>query len=92
MWKTLHVEALKKAYRHPNRYSNKRAACQASAHASGVSGGSARSGGIPRFDVPAQAALRRDVLDVAQGKPHLAGRNAGAEGLVRGASPDPCQD
>lgn len=92
--------ALKKAYRYPNRYSNKQAACQASAHASGVSAlarargmsGSVGTGGVAGFDVPAQAALRRDVLDIAQGKPHLAGRNAGAEGLVRGASPDSCQD
>ena len=74
--------ALKKAYRHPNRYSNKRAACQASA----------RSGGVAGFDVPAKAAFLRDVLDVAHGKPHLAGRNAGTEGLVRGASPYSCQD
>ena len=92
MWKTLHGEnALKKAYRYPNRYSNKQAACQASAHASGVSA-SVRSGGVAGFDVPAKAAFRRDVLDVAHGKPHLAGRNAGTEGLVRGASADPCQD
>jgi hypothetical protein len=53
---------------------------------------SAGPGGVTGFDVPAQAALRRDVLDVAQGKPHLAGRNAGAEGLVRGAASNPCQD
>ena len=85
------LNALKKAYRYPNRYSNKRAACQASAHASGGSA-SVGSSGVAGFDVPAQAALRRHVLDVAQGKPHLAGRNAGAEGLVRGASPDSCQD
>jgi hypothetical protein len=58
------------------------AACQASAG----------SGRVAGFNVPAQAALRRDVLDVAQRKPHLAGRNAGAESLVRCASPDPSQD
>jgi len=62
------------------------ASAQASAQAS------AGPGGVTGFDVPAQAALRRDVLDVAQGKPHLAGRNAGAEGLVRGAASNPCQD
>ena len=91
MWITLCGNAVKKAYPYPNRYSNKRAACQASAHVGGVSA-SVGPGGVAGFDVPAQAALRRNVLDVAQGKPHLAGRNAGAEGLVRGASPDSCQD
>jgi hypothetical protein len=67
----------------------------ASRGAAGVSAtaqASAGPGVVAGFDVPAQAAFRRNVLDVAQGQPHLAGRNAGAEGLVRGAASDPCQD
>jgi len=52
----------------------------------------AGSGGVAGFDVPAETAFRRDVLDVAHGKPDLAGRDAGTEGLVRRASAGPCQD
>ena len=64
----------------------------ASARRRGRQQASAGPGGVAGFDVAAQAAFRRNVLDVAQGKPHLARRNAGAEGLVRGAASDPSQD
>src|SRR4051794_20079458 len=53
---------------------------------------SAGSGVVAGFDVPAEAALRRDVLDVAEGEPDLPGRNTGAEGLVSGTAAHPCQD
>ena len=49
-------------------------------------------GVVAGLDIPAEAAFLRHVLDVAHGQPDLAGRDAGAEGLFRGASPDPCQD
>ena len=103
MWITVHVEkqcietVLKKAYPHPNRYSNKGAACQPRLWVRRVGRQRGRlvlagSRAVAGFEVPAEAALRRNVLDVAQGKPNLAGRDAGAKGLVSRASADPGQD
>ena len=44
------------------------------------------------FDVASQAPLRRHILDVADGQPHLSGAQSGREGLVGGASAHPSQD
>lgn len=44
------------------------------------------------FDVAAQAPLRRHILDVADGEPHLSGARSGREGLVGGAPTGPGQD
>jgi hypothetical protein len=45
-----------------------------------------------RFDIPAQAALGRYILDVAQRQPDLPGRYPGPECLVRGSAADSRED
>ena len=45
-----------------------------------------------RFGIPAQAALGRYVLDVAQRQPDLPRRYPGAERLVRGSAADSGED
>ncbi|MDQ0821891.1 hypothetical protein QFZ79_004267 [Arthrobacter sp. V4I6] len=45
-----------------------------------------------RFDIAAQAALGRYILDVAQCQPHLPWRYPGAECLVRGPAADTGED
>ncbi len=44
------------------------------------------------FDVASQAPLRRHILDIADGQPHLPGAHSGREGLVGGSPAGPGQD
>jgi hypothetical protein len=44
------------------------------------------------FDVATQTSLRRHILDIADGQPHLSGAQSGREGLVCGAPAGPGQD
>jgi hypothetical protein len=47
---------------------------------------------LPRFDVAAESALGRDILDLTYGEPDLPWRNARSQGLVGRTAPGSRQD